>query len=126
MSKKGEYAPTLKLKVAVDPKTDKIIPEAFNMQQQVVDIKSIEKQSKVMAIVEFNQVWFIDKKFGISVKLLQVLLQPSKTLPKFAFKLPDPPITADEVCAPMAVDEDGEEEVSDQGTEYEEEDEVDQ
>lgn len=72
MSKKGEYAPTLKLKVAVEPKTDKIIPEAFNMQQQVVDIKSIEKQSKVMAIVEFNQVWFIDKKFGISVKLLQV------------------------------------------------------
>jgi hypothetical protein len=71
-SKKGDYAPTLKLKVAVDPKTEKIIPEAFNLQQQQVDITTIEKQSKVMTIVELNQVWFVDKKFGISVKLLQV------------------------------------------------------
>jgi hypothetical protein len=127
-SKKGGYAPTLKLKVGVDPKTDKIIPEAFNLQQQQVDITTIEKQSKVMTIVELNQVWFVDKKFGISVKLLQVLLQPSKTLPKFAFKLPD--TTADEACAPMAVDggsgDEGEEEDQNTEEEYEEEDEVDQ
>jgi hypothetical protein len=103
--------------------------QAFNLQQQQVDITTIEKQSKVMTIVELNQVWFVDKKFGISVKLLQVLLQPSKTLPKFAFKLPDTPITAEEVCAPMAVDGgSGDEGEEDQNTEeeYEEEDEVDQ
>jgi hypothetical protein len=102
--------------------------QAFNMQQQQVDIQSIEKQSKVMCIVEVNQIWFIDKKFGITIKLLQVLLQPSKTLPKFAFKLPDTPITAEEVCAPMAVDGGSGDEEEDQNTEeeYEEEDEVDQ
>jgi hypothetical protein len=125
-SKKGDFAPTLKVKVPVDSKTDKITAEAYNMQQEQVDITSIEKQNRVMAIVELNQVWFIDKKFGMSVKLLQVLLMPSKTLPRFAFKLPAAETSAP-VDDPMAVEgEEEQEEGSDQGTEYEEEEEVDQ
>jgi hypothetical protein len=33
-SKKGDYAPTLKLKIAVDPKTDAIIPEVCLVEHE--------------------------------------------------------------------------------------------
>jgi hypothetical protein len=39
-----------------------------------------------MCIVEFNQIWFIDNKFGVSVRLSQVLCGESTRLPKFAFQ----------------------------------------
>ena len=47
---------------------------------------TIEKGQKVMCIVDINQIWFIDNKFGISARLQQVLLEPSKKLPSFAFQ----------------------------------------
>ena len=39
-----------------------------------------------MCIVEINQIWFIDNKFGVSVRLSQVLCGQSTKLPSFAFK----------------------------------------
>jgi len=72
-----------------------------------------------MCIVELNQIHFINDKFGVTIKLLQVLLQPSKNLPKFAFDLPPSEDTE------MATEEGEDEEVDDQqetGDEEEEED----
>jgi len=43
----------------------------------------------VMTIVDLSQIWFIDNKFGVSMRLQQVLLEPSKKLPSFAFQLTD-------------------------------------
>ena len=47
-------------------------------------MNTIEKQQRVMCIVEINQIWVIDGKFGVSMKLLQVLrfvgLRPTTTL----------------------------------------------
>jgi len=39
-----------------------------------------------MTIVDFNQIWFIDNKFGVTARLKQCLLEPSKKLPSFAFQ----------------------------------------
>ena len=39
-----------------------------------------------MCIVEINQLWFIDNKFGVSVRLSQVLCGESTKLPSFAFQ----------------------------------------
>jgi hypothetical protein len=39
-----------------------------------------------MCIVDFNQIWFIDNKFGVSVRLSQVLCEKSQKLPSFAFQ----------------------------------------
>ena len=36
---------------------------------------SIEKGQKVCTIVDINQVWFIDNKFGVSIRLHQCLLE---------------------------------------------------
>ena len=45
-----------------------------------------------MAIVDFNQIWFIDNKFGVTIRLQQSLFEQSAKLPSFAFQglnLPD-------------------------------------
>jgi hypothetical protein len=83
---KGDYPATMKLKVLVDQKTSEFVPEAYNTNREKVEMSSIEKGQKVMCIVDLNQIWFIDNKFGISARLQQVLLEPSKKLPSFAFQ----------------------------------------
>jgi hypothetical protein len=83
---KGEYPATMKLKVLNDPKTGEFVPEAYNYKRENVDMTTIEKGQRVRCIIEINQIWFIDNKFGVSVRLQQVLLEPSKKLPRFAFK----------------------------------------
>ena len=83
---KGTYAPTMKLKVLTDLKSGDFIPEAYNSARDRVGLDSIEKGQRVMAIIDLNQIWFIDNKFGISARLQQVLLEPSKKLPTFAFQ----------------------------------------
>jgi len=55
-------------------------------------LDSIEKGQKAMAIVDLNQIWFIDNKFGVTIRLQQALFEQSAKLPSFAFQgvnLPD-------------------------------------
>jgi len=64
-----------------------------------------------MAIVDLNQIWFIDNKFGVTIRLQQTLLEQSAKLPSFAFKgvdLPEEDVEVD------VEDEDEIEEVDDQ------------
>ena len=82
---KGDYASTVKLKILVD-KAGGFIPEAYNTRREKVELDAVEKGQKVMAIVDINQIWFIDNKFGVTVRLQQCLLEPSKKLPSFAFQ----------------------------------------
>ena len=83
---KGEYSSTLKLKILTDLRSGDFIPEAYNSRRERVPLDSIEKGQKVMTIVDFNQIWFIDNKFGVTARLKQCLLEPSKKLPSFAFQ----------------------------------------
>ena len=83
---KGDYPSTLKLKILVDQRSGDFIPEAYNSRRESVPLDSIEKGQKVMTIVDFNQIWFIDNKFGVTARLKQCLLEPSKKLPSFAFQ----------------------------------------
>ena len=83
---KGDYPSTLKLKVLNDAKTGEFVPEAYNHLRENVDLNTIEKGQRIRCIIEINQIWFIDNKFGVSVRLQQCLLEPSKKLPRFAFK----------------------------------------
>ena len=70
----------------------------------------VEKGQKCMAIIDLNQIWFIDNKFGVTIRLQQTLLEQSAKLPSFAFKGVDLPEDDVEVDA----DEDEIEEVDDQ------------
>ena len=61
---------------------------------------------KVIVIAEVASIWFIDNKFGVTVRLVQLLMEPPKKLPKFAFK----GIKTDKP-APESVGDDEDEEV---------------
>jgi hypothetical protein len=56
------------------------------MQREQVSLDSIEKGQKVMAIVDLSSIWFIDNKFGVTIRLQQTLLEQSSKLPSFAFQ----------------------------------------
>uniref|UniRef100_A0AB38ZM40 Uncharacterized protein n=1 Tax=Mantoniella tinhauana virus 1 TaxID=3111543 RepID=A0AB38ZM40_9VIRU len=82
---KEQYPATIKLKVLT--KGDgSFVPEAYSMQRKPVELDSIEKGRKCMAIVDINQIWFIDNKFGVTIRLQQVLVEDSAKLPSFAFQ----------------------------------------
>lgn len=82
---KEDYPSTLKLKVMTKP-TGEFLAEAYNMAQQPVPVDSIEKSQRCMCIVDINQIWFIDNKFGVSVRVSQILCEQSAKLPSFAFQ----------------------------------------
>ena len=83
---KGEYPSTIKLKILTDLRTGEFVPEAYNSRRESVPLDSIEKGQKIMTIIDLNQIWFIDNKFGVTARLKQCLLEPSKKLPSFAFQ----------------------------------------
>jgi hypothetical protein len=93
---KDDYPSTMKLKVMVDNKTGEFVPEAYNMKRENVSMNSLEKGMKVIVIAEVASIWFIDNKFGVTVRLNQLLMEPPKKLPKFAFTGIDTEETAEE------------------------------
>ena len=93
---KEPYPSTLKLKIAT--KSDGMfVPEAYNVRRETITLDTIEKGQKVMAIVDISSIWFIDNKFGVTVRLQQALLEQSTKLPSFAFQGVDlPEVEAEE------------------------------
>lgn len=81
---KEPYPSTIKLKILTKP-DGSFVPEAYNMKRDNIPLDSIEKGQRVLTIIDLNQIWFIDNKFGVTVRLQQVLVQQSEKLPSFAF-----------------------------------------
>jgi hypothetical protein len=98
---KEQYPATLKLKILTKP-DGSFVPEAYNTRREAVPLDTVEKGQKALTIVDLNQIWFIDNKFGVTVRLQQALLEPSAKLPSFAFQGVE--VAADDI------DEDEEEE----------------
>jgi hypothetical protein len=107
---KEQYPSTIKLKILTKP-DGTFVPEAYSMQKQPVTLDTVEKGQKCMAIVDLNQIWFIDNKFGVTIRLQQTLLEQSAKLPSFAFQGVDLPDEEEEVDVE---EEDEIEEVDDQ------------
>ena len=105
---KEQYPSTIKLKVLTKP-DGTFVPEAYSMHKQPVTLDTIEKGQKCMAIIDLNQICFIDNKFGVTIRLQQTLLEQSVKLPSFAFQGVDLP--TDDVDDDV---EEEEEEVDDQ------------
>ena len=101
---KGDYPSTMKLKILCDNKTGGFVPEAYNHKRDLVSLDSVEKGQKVLCIIDINQIWFIDNKFGVTIRLQQTLLEQSTKLPSFAFQGVDLPEDA-EVDEDVEVDE---------------------
>jgi hypothetical protein len=82
---KDEYPDTMKLKITTKP-SGEFLAEAYNSAREMISVDQIEKGQRCACIVDVNQIWFIDNKFGVSVRLSQVLCQQSTKLPSFAFQ----------------------------------------
>ena len=92
---KEQYPATMKLKVTTKP-DGSFLPEAYSMNRKQVSLDTIEKSQKVMAIVDLSSIWFIDNKFGVTMRLQQCLIEQSSKLPSFAFQGLDAPHEDDE------------------------------
>jgi hypothetical protein len=82
-SKDGKYAPTMKLKIMM--RDGKFVPEAYDSSRCMTTLDTLQKGQRVKTIVDFNQIWIIDNKFGLSVRLLQAMLFPTSELKGCAF-----------------------------------------
>ena len=82
-SKDGKYAPTLKLKVMHNDGVFSV--SAYNASKKAVSMDSLKKGQRVKTIVDLNQIWIIDNKFGLSLRLKQVMMMPNTELTGCAF-----------------------------------------
>lgn len=83
--KDGKYAETLYLKVMTTRDEKSFAVEAYESDRKPVDLSTLDKGRNVITIIEVNQVWCVDNKFGISVRLMQVLFAPKSQLKGFSF-----------------------------------------
>lgn len=82
-SKDGKYAPTLKLKVLHNDGVFSV--DAYDSTKKPTTLDSLQKGQRVKTIIDFNQIWIIDNKFGLSVRLKQVMMMPTTELRGCAF-----------------------------------------
>lgn len=82
-SKDGKYAPTLKLKVLHNDGVFSV--DAYDSKKKQTTLDALQKGQRVKTIIDFNQIWIIDNKFGMSVRLKQVMMMPTTELRGCAF-----------------------------------------
>ena len=101
---KEQYPSTMKLEITTKP-DGTFVPEAYTMNREPTAVDAIEKGQKVMCIIDLSSIWFIDNKFGVTMRLNQCLLEQSTKLPSFAFQGLDLPEPEDEDDDEEEVDE---------------------
>jgi hypothetical protein len=101
-SKDSAYAPQVKLKVQ-QGRNGEFVPKAYDLKRNLISMTDVEKQDTIHTIVDINQIWVVDKKFGVSVRLEQVMKVPSTKLNECAFSVSD---EEDEIDVPAFVDSD--------------------
>ena len=82
-----KYAPTIKLKILKD-RDGTFVPECYNNKKQRVDLDTLEKGQSVTAIATIPQMWIIDGKFGVTMRLHMARFSPTNKLTGYSF-LPD-------------------------------------
>jgi hypothetical protein len=85
---KGDYAPTLKLKVQVD-RDGNFLPEAYDNSRNVIKFDTLSNGDRVHSIIDLSQIWVIDNKCGVSIRVQQIMKVPSSNLKGFAFQVQD-------------------------------------
>lgn len=81
-----KYAPTIKFKVP--SKDGKMLVDAFDHKKQPFDLNNFVPGTRVQAIIECSSVWFVNKQFGVSWKLVQLRMSKPEKLTGFSF-IPD-------------------------------------
>lgn len=78
-----KYAPTIKFKIP--SKDDKLLVHAYDQQKNAFDLANFVPGSRVQALIECSSIWFVNKQFGVSWKLVQLLVHKPEKLAGFSF-----------------------------------------
>lgn len=82
-SKDQKYAPTIKVKASTN--NGKNIADVYNAKREKVTIDDVTQGTNLETIIELSQIYFINGKFGVSMRLNQAKLSPSNKLAGYAF-----------------------------------------
>jgi len=94
-----EYPPTVRVKIpSYTNKNGEPVFSVFDVDRTKTGIDAVLRGSVVRAIVEVSPIWFLNKTFGITLKLVQcaIVSTPSK-LDEFAFVEDEMPVEDDDV-----------------------------
>ena len=92
LSKDPKYAPTIKVKASL--KDGKECAPVYKSDKSLAHIDDVVKGVKVASIIELSQIYFINGKFGISMRLNQAKLEPNNKIVTYAF--PDDDVVVDD------------------------------
>ncbi len=79
----GKYPPTMKLKASTG--NGKYTAEFYRSSKEKLELSDITKGSRIETIIKIGQIWVIDKKFGVSIKLEQAKVHMSTKISGYAF-----------------------------------------
>jgi hypothetical protein len=80
---KGDYSATIKVKVM--NYNDQFQAEIYNSKRQKIEFDQLTKGSQCACIFDIASIWFIDNKFGVSLRLQQAMTKVVEKLPPCAF-----------------------------------------
>lgn len=103
-AKDEKYAPTFKIKINNIDRVD-----CYDTDKKRMSIMDLVKGSKGKVIMECTSVWFVNKNFGVSFSLVQMMVDPPDQITGFAFTAD----SDDEEDAPVEVEEEEEVEEED-------------
>jgi hypothetical protein len=81
--KDDKYSSTIKLKASTGE--GKNLAECYNHVREEVPLDAIKVGTNLESIVEISQIYFINGKFGVSVKLCQAKISPSNKISGYSF-----------------------------------------
>ncbi len=97
-SKDGKYAPTIKAKASSREGAE--TSPVYNQKKELINLTDITPGCQVASVIELSQIWFINGKFGLSMRLNQAKLAASNKLTKYAFDDDEPDVVEDEIDGP--------------------------
>lgn len=83
-SKKPEYPSTIRLKIYSNM-DGSLVPRAFDSENQSIRLEQLRKGQNVKTVANFASLWFIDNKFGLSLRLHQAQFQVQDDMDRCMF-----------------------------------------
>jgi len=79
-----KYAPTMKMKIT-NGRNGEMSVEAFDSKRERIDMKEITQGSRIRCLIEASSIWFVNKQFGVSWRLVQTEVHKPDRISGFSF-----------------------------------------
>lgn len=79
-----KYAPTMKMKIT-NGRNGEMNVEAYDSSRNKMDMKELTQGSRIRCLIECSSIWFVNKQFGVSWRLVQVEVHKPDKISGFSF-----------------------------------------